>query len=326
MSDQDLIRVGLCQMQPVWMNRDSTLARVEEFIASAHDEGCGLAVFGEALVPGYPFWLDRTDGARFDHPLQKEIHSLYLKEAVSIPDGHLDGVRALCRDRQIAVVLGIIERGMDRGGHTVYASAVYIGPDGAIGSVHRKLMPTYEERLVWGTGDGHGLRVHSLPPFTVGALNCWENWMPLARASLYAQGEDLHVAIWPGGVRLTEDITRFAAREGRSYAISAGGLMHADAIPAQFPARDRMIEDTPGWMANGGSCVAGPDGNWVVEPIAEKEGVFVADLDHARVREERQNFDAAGHYARPDVLRLEVNRVRQTTARFHDEPGDESGD
>jgi nitrilase len=162
------------------------------------------------------------------------------------------------------------------------------------------------------------LRVHLLGPFTVGGLNCWENWMPLSRAALYAQGEDLHLAAWPGSDRLTRDITRFMAREGRSYVISVGGLMRRDDFPPDTPHRDRILAGSPEFLANGGSCVADPAGEWVVEPVVEREALIVATLDHRRVREERQNFDLAGHYGRPDVTRLVVDRRRQSTLKTRD--------
>lgn len=137
--------------------------------------------------------------------------------------------------------------------------------------------------------------------------------MPLPRSALYAQGEDLHVAVWPGGVHNTSDITRFIARESRSYVISASGLMRKEDFPAETPHVDLILHDCPDVLATGGSCIAGPDGEWLVEPIPEKEMLITATLEHGRVRAERQNFDPAGHYSRPDVTRLIVNRKRQST-------------
>ncbi len=309
----DGLTVGLAQIAPVWLDRDKTLAKVVRYVHQAAREGCRLVTFGEALVPGYPFWIERTDGARFNSPVQKEIHAHYARQAVQIEAGHLDRVCRAAARKRIAVALGIIERPSDRGGHSLYCSLVYIDTRGDIGSVHRKLMPTYEERLAWSPGDGHGLVVHDLAPFTVGGLNCWENWMPLPRAALYAQGEDLHIAIWPGSLRNTQDITRFMAKEGRSYVLSVSGLMRKADIPADTPHRERILAGGPETLANGGSCLAGPDGGWVVKPVIDREALLVATLDHRRVREERQNFDPAGHYARPDVTQLSVNRRRQST-------------
>ncbi|WP_158932360.1 carbon-nitrogen hydrolase family protein [Acidisphaera sp. S103] len=314
----DKLTVGLAQIAPVWLDRNATLAKVIDWIDRAAASGCGFVVFGEALVPGYPFWIEHTDGARFDSDLQKDIHAHYLDQAVQIEARHLDPVCAAAARLGIAVMLGIIERPADRGGHSVYCSRVHIGADGVIASVHRKLMPTYEERLSWAPGDGHGLRVHQVGPFTVGGLNCYENWMPLSRAALYAQGEDLHVALWPGNRRNTEDTTRFLAKEGRSYVLAVSGLMRRADVPAGSPAAS-MLDRCPDMLTDGGSCIAGPDGSWVIAPVTGREELLVATIDHREVRRERQNFDQAGHYARPDVTRLVVDRRRQGVASFQDE-------
>ncbi len=314
----DMLTVAAVQMAPIWLDRARTLAKVVAKLEEAAQAGAQLVTFGEALIPGYPFWLERTDGARFESPLQKALHAHYLDQAVQVERGDLAPVTEAARALGVSVVLGCIERPSDRGGHSVYASLVHLDAAGEVRSVHRKLMPTYEERLSWSPGDGHGLRTHRVGAFTVGGLNCWENWMPLARTALYAQGEDLHVAIWPGGMHNTPDITRFMAREGRSYVISTCGVMRRADIPDDLPHGALLRERADDVMANGGTCIAAPDGSWVVAPVADEERVIVATLDHALVREERQNFDAVGHYARPDVLQLSVNRERQASARFTD--------
>lgn len=313
LNEKDSLRVGLAQIAPVWLNRESTLEKVVSYVNEAAEAECDLVAFSEGLVPGYPFWIERTNGATFNSPMQKEIHAHYLANAVQIESGHLEPICDRARKHQLAVVLGCIERPEDRGGHSMYASLVYIDSDGTIQAIHRKLMPTYEERLTWSPGDGNGLRTHPLGLFTVGGLNCWENWMPLARAALYGLGEDLHIALWPGSIRNTQDITRFMALEGRSYVLSVSGLMRSSDIPADTPHRTAITSGSEDFFANGGSCIAGPDGSWVVAPVADEEKLILATLDHKRVREERQNFDPAGHYARPDVLRLTVNRQRQST-------------
>lgn len=312
----DSLTVGLAQIAPIWLQREQTLQKMAVYAEQAAQEGCELVTFGEALVPGYPFWIERTDGARFNSDVQKEIHAHYMDQAIQIEAGHLEPLCRLAAEKKMAVVLGCIERPLDRGGHSLYCTLVYIDGTGSIRTVHRKLMPTYEERLTWSTGDGHGLRTQSLGAFTVGGLNCWENWMPLARAALYAQGEDLHVALWPGSARLTTDITRFIALESRSYVLSVGGLMRSEDIPAETPHAQIILESGEPILANGGSCLAGPDGSWVIEPAVDKEILLVAVIEHQRVRKERQNFDPAGHYSRPDVTRLEVDRRRQSTLKF----------
>lgn len=315
----DLLKIALAQIAPAWFDRERSLAKVIERITEAADDGCDLIAFGEALVPGYPFWLEYSGMTAFNSKFHKQFHAEYVNQAVCIERGDLKPVCETARKQKISVYLGILERPLDRGGKSVYASLVFIDKHGEICSVHRKLMPTYDERMTWAIGDGHGLRVHKICEFTVGGLNCWENWMPLARTSLYAQGEDLHVAVWPGSRRNTADITRFIALESRSFVASVSSLMRKDDLPTGLPNIDAIISNAPEFLANGGSCIAGPDGEWLIEPFCGEERLLVTTIDHARIREERQNFDPVGHYSRPDVFKLKVKRKRQTAAEFTEE-------
>ncbi|MDE3742923.1 carbon-nitrogen hydrolase family protein [Maribacter polysaccharolyticus] len=315
---ENLLKVALAQIAPVWLDKSGTLKKIEASVLAAAKEKAELVVFGEALLPGYPFWLALTDGAAWDTKINKELHAHYVRNAVQIESGELDNIRKLAKEHRIAIYLGVIERPQDRGGHSIYCSLVYIDQNGLIKSVHRKLQPTYDERLTWAPGDGNGLQVHSLKQFTVGGLNCWENWMPLPRAALYGQGENLHIAVWPGSAYNTKDITRFIARESRSYVISVSSLMKKTDFPIGTPHLDKILENAPEVLANGGSCIAGPDGEWLMEPVLDKEGLLYQWLDFNRVYEERQNFDPAGHYARPDVTKLTINRERQSTLDFED--------
>lgn len=312
------LQVALAQISPVWLNRAATTEKVVSMISQAANQGCQLVTFGEGLLPGYPFWLDPTGGANFESPIQKELFAHYAEQAVVVERGDLDPVCEAAKSANCMVVLGTIERATDRGSHSLYCSLVTIDQFGEIVSVHRKLMPTYEERLVWSPGDGHGLRTHRLGEFCVGALNCWENWMPLARAAMYAQGENVHVASWPGSTRNTEDITRFIAKESRSFVLSVSGQLRRDEIPSSTPHYDLLMEKCPEVMATGGSCIAGPDGEWIVAPAEEKDCLLTAELELARVFEARQNFDPSGHYSRPDVTQLRVDRKRRAIAEFEE--------
>ena len=315
----DILTVALAQIAPVWLDKQATLLKVEDYIKQAATQSVDLVVFGEALLPGYPFWIELSEGATFESDTQKAMNAIYHKNAVDIPSGDLNGLCDLAAKHDIAVYLGTIERAADRGGHSLYCSLIYINNTGKIGSVHRKLMPTYEERLFWSTGDGHGLRTHSLKNFTLGGLNCWENWMPLPRAALYGMGENCHIAVWPGNQRNTVDITRFIAKEARSYVISVSGLMRREDIPSDLPVTEAMLEKVENdFMADGGSCVASPDGDWLLEPQIGKEAIYICELDFENIQRERHNFDPSGHYSRPDVTHLTVNRQRQATVKVVD--------
>lgn len=303
--------VALAQLAPVWGDRERTVAKAADAVREAARGGASIVCFGESFVPGYPFWLARGDGARFENDELKDMHAYFASACVTVGAGHLDPIAQAAREASVAVVLGVTERPAERGGHSLYASRVMIDERGRVLPVHRKLVPTHEERLVWGVGDGHGLRAHELAGVRVSALNCWENWIPTARAALHAQGVDLHVAIWPGSVGLTKDSTRFFAYEGRMFCASASALLRAQDVPAGVPMRERVIADAEETLQDGGSAIAKPDGTWLVEPVAGDEGLMYAEIDANEVRRARQSFDYSGHYGRPEVLKLTVDRSRR---------------
>jgi len=310
------MRIAAAQTAPVWGNKSATADRIIEWIQKAADDGVDLLAFGETFLSGYPFWVARTDGARWEADDQKAAYGYYLDAAVALCGPELTSIAGAVAATGVFTYLGITELSPSRG--TVYATLVGIDPSSGIVSAHRKLMPTYEERLVWGTGDGHGLQVHDLGRLRVGGLNCWENWVPTARHALYSQGMDLHVAAWPGSVELTEDITRFIAREGRCFVLSVGSLLRPRDIPEDFPLRHEALAHNEESFYNGGSAIAGPDGRWIVEPVADEERLVTADIDVASVGRERQNFDPAGHYFRGDVFEINIDRRRLDPAVFTD--------
>ncbi|MGF1467594.1 MAG: carbon-nitrogen hydrolase family protein [Sandaracinaceae bacterium] len=301
------MRVALAQIAPVSLDRSATLEKVVAAVHEAANRGAELVLFGESVVTTYPWWVGRTGQPGFGWDEQRALFARYLDQAIDLERGHLDPVRDAARTRSIAVVLGGAETSSRRG-RSVFCAAFSIAASGDLVAHHRKLVPTHEERMVWAQGDAHGLRTHRVGPFVVGALNCWENWMPLARAALSAQGETLHLALWPGRRANTEDITRFAAIEGRSYVMSGSSVVRRADLPADL---QRRVEDD--LILDGGAAIAAPDGTWVIEPIVGEERVAVADLDPSVVDRARHNFDPAGHYARPEMLRLGVDRRRPGT-------------
>ncbi len=312
------MRVAAVQARPAWLDPAATTAIVLRWLEQAAREGVELVAFPETFLSGYPFWLDLTGGARFDDPLQKQAYAVYLEAAVETEGPELRQVVEAARDLGLFVYLGTTERAPDVGRGTVYCTLVAVDPTAGVVGTHRKLMPTYEERLVWGMGDGHGLRVHRHGGVRVGGLNCWENWMPQARHALYAQGEELHVSVWPGNPRNTVDVTRFIALEGRVFSLAANGLLSLSDVPPGFPLYEELKTLDVRDYCRGGSAVAGPDGAWLAEPVEGEERLVVADLELGRVARERQSFDPTGHYSRPDVFTVQVDRRRREASAFLD--------
>jgi nitrilase len=307
------MRVGIAQDSPVFLDPRASTDRAIAWMSKAAKEGARLLCFGETWLPAYPFWLSQTGGSRFEDSDQKKAYARYLEAAIEEDGPELRRLAEASSDLKIALVMGFAERGRGTASGSVYASLSFIHPERGCAAPHRKLVPTYEERLAWCPGDGHGLRVHELDGVRVSALNCWENWMPQARHALYAQGAQLHVAIWPGSERLTRDITRFVAREGRLFCVSASGMMSREDVPDDYVLAPKLEQ---GVYYDGGSCVAAPTGDWVAKPLVGEHALVLAELDMGRVSEERQNFDPTGHYARPDVFDVRVDRRRRAAAHF----------
>ena len=312
------MRVAAVQLSPVLLDREATLAKVLAAARDAAERGARLIVFPEAVVPGYPTWLARTGGAAFDDPLQKSLHARYLDQALELPGPELERLRACARETEATLVVGVVERGTRAGRGSLWCVALTVHPSGEW-RAHRKLVPTYEERLAWAPGDGHGLVVDPIEGWRVGALNCWENWMPAARLALYAQGEEVHASLWPGSPELTRAISRHTAREGRVYVVAASGVLRAGDLPADLETREALVASAPdGLLHSGGSRIVAPDGTELAALDEPEEGIAVADLSRGVLLGERQNFDPTGHYGRDDVFQLVVDRRRRGPARFED--------
>ncbi len=315
------LTVAAANIHGRWLDPDGTTEIVVETLQEAAAAGVDLVAFGETFLSGYPHWVGRTGGAAFDDDLQKRCYALYLDAAVEVDGPQVARITEAANDLGVFTYLGITERSTTGGSGTVFATLLAIDPVGGVVSAHRKLRPTYEERLVWGPGDGHGLRVHTFDGVRVGGLNCWENWMPQARHAMYAGGEDLHVSVWPGSSGLTRDVVRFVAMEGRVWSLAAGGRFELADVPTDFPAYDLLAasEETHGPISyDGGSCLAAPDGTWAIEPTTD-ELLVTATIDTEAVRAARQNFDPTGHYGRPDVFHVEIDRRRHEAATFRDD-------
>jgi nitrilase len=299
------VRVAVVQHPPVLLHREETVARGVELLAEAALAGARLVSFPETWVPGYPEWLWRLRPGQ-DDALTAEIHARLLDSAVDLGAGHLDPLLRAAREHGVTVLVGIHERDGRFSRGTLYNTAVLVGPDGEVLNRHRKLMPTNPERMVWGLGDASGLRVVDTPAGRVGALICWENYMPLARFTLYAQGPDFHLApTWDAGSGWVSTM-RHIALEGRCWVLGNGTAMRGRDVPADFPSRDALFPDQDDWFNPGDSVIVGPHGRIVAGPLRSEHGILYADCDPAAAAAARRTLDVAGHYARPDVFRLEV--------------------
>jgi nitrilase len=300
-----MVRVAGIQIAPVFLNSQKTWEKLSDYIRDAHDNEAKLVTWGETLIPGYPFWLGASGAARWDNPDQKKSFSTYWREALDLSDSKiLAEMKSLAKELKIMMMGGIAEKSSG----STYCTLVTINEEGKLINRHRKLKPTYAERLVWADGDGLGLNTVPFSGYKIGGLNCWENWIPYARASLHKQDELLHVAVWPGNIVVTKDITKFIAMEGRYWVISVSGLIRTedilDVTEKDFPVKKFLhLEEKKGkFWQNGGSIIADPKGNFVDEPLINQEGIIFADIDFRTAIEERQNFDYSGHYSRFDVF------------------------
>ncbi len=299
------VRVAVIQQAPVLLHRDETLTRGVELLGEAARAGAQLVSFPETWVPGYPEWLWRLRPGQ-DYALTGEIHARLLDNAVDLDGGQLRPIQDAAREHGVTVLIGVHERDGRFSRGTLYNAAVLVGPDGAVLNRHRKLVPTNPERMVWGQGDGSGLRVVDTPAGRVGGLICWENYMPLARYALYAQGLDFYVApTWDAGSGWVSTM-RHIALEGRCWVLGNGCAMRGRDVPADFPSRDQLFPDQDDWFNPGDSVVVAPDGRLVAGPLRKEHGILYADCDPAAAAAGRRTLDVAGHYARPDVFRLEV--------------------
>ncbi|HUO78697.1 MAG TPA: carbon-nitrogen hydrolase family protein [Steroidobacteraceae bacterium] len=307
--------VAVVQRAPTYLHRDATLATAVGAIAEAAAAGARLIVFPEAFVPGYPAWMWRLrPGA--DGALTGRLHALLLANSINLARGDLGPVTDAARRHGVTVVCGIDERDDECGGGTIYNTVVVIDADGAIQNRHRKLMPTNPERMVWGFGDGSGLRVVDTPCGRVGALICWESLMPLARYALYAQGIDIYVAPTYDNGDSWIGTLQHIAREGCCWVVGSGCALRAADFADDFPERATLYPDPDEWVNAGDSAVIAPGGKIAAGPLRRETGILYAELDTERVGSARRSLDVVGHYARPDLFQLRVNTERRRPVRF----------
>lgn len=312
-----MVMIAVSQAPPVLLDLEASLQRGIAALNAAAQKGAGLVVFPEAFLPGYPTWIWRLRPGG-DMALGNEIHALLRHNAVDISAGGLAPLCQAAANHGITVVCGLHEVDGTVSGSTLYNTVVVIGPDGTLLNRHRKLMPTNPARMVWGMGDASGLRVAATPSGRIGCLICWENYMPLARYALYGQNIDILIApTWDCG-ELWQASMQHIAREGGCWVIATATAIQGSDVPASFPGRERLFPDEEEWINGGGALVVAPGGTVAAGPMMRDKGILYADVDPDAAPRARKSLDVAGHYARPDIFRLEVNRQPMSSVTLLD--------
>ncbi|MBO6524710.1 MAG: carbon-nitrogen hydrolase family protein [Balneolaceae bacterium] len=317
--------IAVIQQPPVFLNLPESISLAKKLVHEAIDHGARLIVFPETWLPGYPVWLDYAPNVGvWGHPPAKALFKLLVQNSLSIDDEHFKSLNNLAVQNDCIIVMGAHEKV----GRTLYNTIFYFKPDGTY-SLHRKLIPTYTERLIWGMGDGSTLSIIEDENVKIGGLVCWEHWMPLARAAMHQLGEHIHIAQWPMVKDLHHIASRQYAFEAQCYVIAAGctitkqqmldGIKSTISDPDEELALE-LIESIPvdseSFILNGGSAVINPDTSYLSEPVYDKNSIIYADLDIRELSKGNLFLDTSGHYSRPDVFQLTVDTRSKTNVTF----------
>lgn len=314
-SSRRTVRAAVVQAAPVAFDREATLDRVEELAGRAAREGARLVVFPEAFVGGYPKRADFGARVGARSPAGRDWFRRYHEGAVDVPGPSVDRLGRIARDTGTHLVVGIIERA----GGTLYCTALFLGSDGRLLGKHRKLVPTAMERVIWGAGDGSTMPVIDTAFGRVGAVICWENYMPQLRLAMYAQGVELYCAPTVDDRETWLPTMRHIALEGRCFVLSANQYARRSDYPDDYPV-DAAPDEV---LIGGGSCIVDPLGEVLAGPARDGEAILTADLDLDQIARGRFDLDVVGHYARPDVFRLVIDRAPKAAVDWHDPEGPE---
>ncbi len=309
-------KVAVIQKPPVLLDRNKTIETALVSIDEAARNGASLLVFPEAYLPGYPTWIWRLRPGG-DMALSSELHARLRENAVDLTRGDLQPICERAARHGVTVVIGINELDSRFSGTTLFNTVVVIGPDGTVLNRHRKLMPTNPERMVWGMGDASGLKVVDTPVGRLGSLICWENYMPLARYALYAQDIDIYVApTWDTGESWLATM-RHIAKEAGCWVVGTATALQGSDIPADFPERDRLF-NADEWINDGDAVVVKPMGAIAAGPLKREKSILYAEIDRETARRARRSLDVCGHYSRPDIFSLSVDRKPLAPVQFSD--------
>jgi predicted amidohydrolase len=322
---------AVVQDSPVFLNLEASLEKACGLIGEAAAQGAKVIAFPETWLPGYPVWLDYAPkAAAWDYGPAKALYRLLVGNSISIPGPQVERLLEVAKNAGSHVVMGVHERE----GGTLYNTLLILDRDGSTFKVHRKLVPTYGERLVWGRGDGSTLRAHATEFGVLGGLICWEHWMPLTRAAMHAQHESIHVAQWPSVNRNHDLASRHYAFEGRCFVLAAGSVLTkreamegCRSLGAAASEAMELLESTPkgdeDLLLRGGSAIIAPNAKNLAGPVLDEACILYAELRPELITEGHFTLDTNGHYARPDVFTLEVNDLPQSSVAFRSQSREE---
>jgi len=308
-------KIALIQEAPYILDKERTIQKAVEIINSVAEQGAELVVFPEAFIPGYPAWIWRLRPGG-DWGISENLHVQLLNNSIDLTSDDLNPILEAAKKQSITIVCGINERDNVNSRSTIYNSVITIDTQGHIVNHHRKLMPTNPERMVWGFGDGHGLNVIDTPVGRIGSLICWENYMPLARYALYAQGIEIYIAPTYDSGEAWTGTMQHIAREGKCWVVSCGVALERKDLPEDFPDIDSLYPVEEEWINPGGSIVISPSGEIVSGPLSKEKGNIILDIDVELASSSKRALDVAGHYSRPDVFKLEIDKSRQSPVYF----------
>ncbi|MEM1322017.1 MAG: carbon-nitrogen hydrolase family protein [Bacteroidota bacterium] len=307
MQTKNSIKIGIVQDGPVHLNLPQSLEKASDLISQAAAQQADLVVFGETWLSGYPAWLDHCPHvARWDYEPAKQVFARMYESGIEVPGPVTELLAKQARQHQLYIGIGvneIVRSGVGNG--TIYNSFLLFGANGELLLHHRKLMPTYTEKMIYGLGDSRGLRTVQTPFGRIGGLICWEHWMPLTRQTLHNCGETIHLALWPNVHEMLQIASRAYAFEGRTFVVAVGQLMQASQFPPELQLPDYLQPDSP--VLKGGSSIIAPNGHYLLDPQYNDKTLIVHEIeDLSMVAREKMSLDTSGHYNRPDVFDFKV--------------------
>lgn len=307
------MKIAIVQDGPEYNDFDKSLKKALHYIEEASKNKCQIIVFGECWFCGYPIWLDICKDVNiWDHTPVKQLWASMYENAVDLNSGQLDQLKSALKKHDMYAVIGLnekLEKG--RNNRSLFNSVIILSPKAGLINHHRKLVPTYTEKLVHAYGDAVGLKTVKTEFGNIGALICWEHWMPMTRQAMHDCPEDIHIALWPSVKEMHHVASRHYAFEGRCFVISVGQIMHKSELPVTLELSDAAELYKGDFLMNGGSAVYGPDGSIILKADYQSRGLITTELDTSMIIAENMNMSVSGHYQRPDIFDYTINKDRK---------------